>query len=59
MIILINKPLTTSLSTIFTVKNTVNPLNGLSLHYKKIKTPILIILFLLILYILTEALSFM
>jgi len=37
----------------------VNPLDGLSLHYKKTKILILTILFLLILCILMEALSSM
>ena len=55
--ILISRLLTTLLSTAFTAKNTANPLNSLSLYYKKTKIPILTILFLLILYILTEVLS--
>ena len=48
---------TTLLSTTSTTKNMVNTLDGLSLRYKKTKILILIILYLLILYTLTEALS--
>ena len=54
---LTSRLLTTSLGTASTIKNTVNPLDGLSLHYKKTKILILIILYLLTLYILTKALS--
>jgi len=59
MIILISRSLTTSLSTIPTARNTANPLDSLSLHYKKTKILTLTILFLLILCILMETLSFM
>ena len=55
---LISKLLTALLGTAFTAKNIANPLDGLSLYYKKIKILILTTLYLLILYILTEALSF-
>ena len=55
---LISRLLTTSLGTAFTIKNTVNPLDGLSLRYKKTKILILTTLYLLTLCILTEALSF-
>ena len=55
---LISRLLTTLLSTAPTARNTANPLGGLSLYYKKTKIPTLTILFLLILYILMEALSF-
>jgi hypothetical protein len=58
MIILISRSLTISLSTVPIIKNTANPLNSSSLLYKKTKILISIILSLLILYILTEALSF-
>jgi hypothetical protein len=54
---LINKLLTTLLSTALTARNIANPLNGLSLSYKKTKTLTLTTLYLLILYILIEALS--
>jgi hypothetical protein len=50
--------LTTLLGTALTARNTVNPLNNLSLHYKKTKILISTIPFLLTLCILTEALSF-
>ena len=54
---LISRLLTTLLSIASTAKNTANPLDGLSSYYKKTKILILTILFLLILYILIEALS--
>jgi len=46
----ISKLLTTLLGTAPTAKNTANPLNNSSLHYKKTKIPISTILFLLTLY---------
>ena len=49
--------LTTSLNTVPTARNIANPLDSLSLYYKKTKILILTILILLILYILIEALS--
>jgi len=49
--------LTISLSITPTARNTANPLDSLSLCYKKTKILILIILFLLTLYTLIEALS--
>ena len=55
---LISKLLTALLGTAFITRNIANPLDGLSLHYKKTKILILTTLYLLILYILTEALSF-
>jgi hypothetical protein len=56
--ILISRLLIISLSTVPTARNTANPLDGLSLSYKKTKVLILIILSLLILYILIKALFF-
>jgi hypothetical protein len=53
---LISKLLTTLLGTAPTARNIVNLLDSLSLHYKKTKILILTILYLLILYILIEAL---
>ena len=55
---LINRSLTTSLSTIFTTRNMANPLDCLSLPYKKIKILTLTTPYLLTLCILMEALSF-
>ena len=55
---LISRLLTTLLGTALTAKNTVNPLDSSSSRYKKTKILISITLYLLILYILTEALSF-
>ena len=49
---------TTLLSTTPIARNTANPLGSLSLPYKKTKTLTLTTLYLLILYILIEALSF-
>ena len=57
MTMLINRLLTIPLSTVLIARNIVNPLDGSNLYYKKTKIPILTILFLLILYILIEALS--
>ena len=57
MTMLINRLLTTLLSTTPTARNIVNPLDSLSSPYKKTKILILTILSLLILYILIEALS--
>ena len=57
MTILINRLLTTLLSTAPIARNTVNFLDSLSLHYEKTKIPILIILFLLTLCTLIKALS--
>ena len=54
---LISRSLTTLLSTAPTARNIVNPLDSLSLHYKKTKILILTILILLTLYTLIEALS--
>ena len=54
---LINRLLTTLLSTTPTARNMANPLDGLSLPYKKTKILTLTTLYLLTLYILTEALS--
>ena len=54
---LINRPLTTLLSTTPTAKNIANPLDGLSLPYKKTKISTSTTPYLLILCILTEALS--
>ncbi len=56
---LTNRLLTTSLSTTPTARNIVNPLDGLSSPYEKTKILTLTTPYLLILYILTEALSFM
>ena len=56
MIILINRLLTILLSTAPTTRNTANPLNSLSLPYKKTKIPTLTTLYSSILYILTEVL---
>ena len=57
MMMLISRLLTTLLGTTPTTRNTVSLPDGLSLYYKKTKILILTIPFLLILYILTEALS--
>ena len=54
---LTNRLLTTLPSTAPTAKNIVNPPDSLSLPYKKTKIPTLTTLYLLILYILIEALS--
>ena len=54
---LINRLSTTLLNTTLTARNIANPLNGLSLPYKKTKILTLTILYLLILYILIKALS--
>jgi hypothetical protein len=54
---LISRLLTTLLSTTPIAKNIANPLNSLSLYYKKTKILTLTVLFLLILCILTEVLS--
>ena len=54
---LISGLLTTLLGTASTVKNIVNPLDGLSSYYKKTKILISTTLYLLILYTLIEALS--
>ena len=57
MMTLISRLSTTLLGTAPTVRNIENPLDGLSLYYKKTKIPTLTILSLLTLYILTETLS--
>ena len=57
MITLIGRLSTTLLGTTLTTRNMANLLDGLSLPYKKTKIPTLTIPYLLILYILTEALS--
>jgi hypothetical protein len=54
---LTSRSLTTLLGTAPTARNMANPLNSLSLYYKKTEILISTILFLLILYILIEALS--
>jgi hypothetical protein len=58
---LINKLLTTLLSTALTARNIANPLNGLSLSYKKTKTLTLTTIYInrsLILYIINKATRF-
>ena len=59
MMMLTSRLLTILLSTAPTARNTANPLNGLSLYYKKTKILILTILSLLTLYTLTKTLSSM
>ena len=54
---LTNRLLITSPNTALTARNIANPLDGLSSPYKKTKIPTLTTLYLLTLYILTEALS--
>ena len=59
MMTLISRLLTTLLGTAPIARNMANPLDGSSLYYKKTKTPISTILFLLTLCTLMEALPSM